>query len=172
MAKGKESQQQEAWIQREILNISNESINLSSFDWSLHVAAFSASLIQVWDLILLDASHPHFPSQHAGMFIWTHAINPELSRRQGWAWLWCRRPAPMIVCGLVHVRQPTKRPQTATGWLHLWPHALFEKLFQFKKCVYEHSLNKSRGRKKSVSEVVNERTRNQINFIIYHTDGV
>lgn len=54
----------------------------------------------------------------------------------------------MIVCGLVHVRQPTKRPQTATGWLRLWPHAQFEKLFQFKKCVYAHSLNKSRGRKK------------------------
>lgn len=33
-------------------------------------------------------------------------------------------PAPMIICGLVHVRQPTKRPQTATGWLHLWPRPL------------------------------------------------
>lgn len=30
--------------------------------------------------------------QCSGMFIWTHAINPELSGRQGWAWVWCRRP--------------------------------------------------------------------------------
>lgn len=32
--------------------------------------------------------------------------------------------APMIICGLVHVRLPTKRLQTATGWLQMWPRPL------------------------------------------------
>lgn len=71
------------------------------------------------------------------MFIWICAINPGLSRRPGRAWIWRRRPAPMIICGLVHVRRATKRPQTATGWLRLWPRrpgiSLWRKYFHYIK---------------------------------------
>lgn len=72
----------------------------------------------------MRSAEMHTHPRHLEVFIWTHAINPKLSSRQGWAWTWLRRPAPMIICGLVHVRQPTKRPQTATGWLHHWPRQL------------------------------------------------
>lgn len=44
---------------------------------------------QLWLRFVLShgSSLPH-PS---GVFIWKHAINPELSERPGWAWFWCRR---------------------------------------------------------------------------------
>lgn len=85
----------------------------------------ATSFTQVWsDSLRCMLTHGSSLPQRSEMFIWTHAINPKLSRRQGWAWFWWRRPAPMIICGLVLVRQPTKRPQTATGWRHLWPRPL------------------------------------------------
>lgn len=87
----------------------------------ISVSARLCAVVQVRDLILSDACSPT-PSYK--MFIWTHAMNPELLRRLVWARSWCRRPAPIIICGLVHVRQPTMRPQTTTGWLHLWPSPL------------------------------------------------
>lgn len=99
-------------------------------------------------------------------------------------------PAPMIICGLVHVRHPTKRPQTATGWPHLWPRPLqiiqeplfcrgkylyniklfswiylqtFWEMVLILKCVYIHTLWGTRKNEFSESrKVVNERIGNQI----------
>lgn len=103
----------------------NPEINLFKIYLRKYVVVFPGSSYRCGIWFSQMHAHPHLLPQHScQMFIWTHAINPKLSRRQGWAWLWCRRPAPMIICGLVHVRQPTKRSQTATGWLHLWPRPL------------------------------------------------
>lgn len=52
-------------------------------------------------------------------------------------------PAPMIICGLVSARLPTKRVQTTTGWLQLWPHSLQITqglLFCRRKCLYNIKL--------------------------------
>lgn len=52
-------------------------------------------------------------------------------------------PAPMIICGLVSARLPTKRVQSTTGWLQLWPHSLQITqglLFCRRKCLYNIKL--------------------------------